>query len=644
MLLITIFVCVGLPLTAEAQELVVLDWQHQAQSIVSALSYIAVDYPAAVQNGLVRDIDEYDEQREFAATVQTLLKALPPRRQQDTLLEQAGILAELIGSQADSRVISDHCRQLATSVIDAYGLNIAPKSAPNISTAAMLYAKQCSACHGMTGVGDGPAGAILDPPPTNFLDVERARQRSLYDLYATISLGVRDTGMLSFAHLAETERWALAFYVAGLRDEATTIAQGQRLWQQGAVKEALPSTLANFTSRSPGELGDARAEIAAVISYLRHHPDVFENAVSNPIADTRENLQDALLTYSNNQPELALQHALSAYLEGYELIESLLGTLDSDLADGIERDMHILRTLIRVRASLATVSDATAALQARLDVAAGLISKRGSSPETLFVSALLILLREGLEAILVVASMALYLRRTGQSLSLRYLHCGWIAALVVGALTWLGIKSVIDMSGAQREIIEGAAAMLAAFVLLYVGIWMHRKGSAALWQSFLKDRLGRSLSKGALWGVAGLSFIAVFREILETAIFYETLWLQSAHAGPLIAGAAIAGLGLVTFGWLVFRAGTRLPLRQFFQWNGVLMFALAFVFAGKGVSALQEAGWLTATFVDLPTIDWLGLYPTMQSLGLQFAILTIGAMWTLLTSRQRPGNNTAQLS
>lgn len=448
--------------------------------------------------------------------------------------------------------------------------------------------------------------------------------------------------MTSFAHLAETERWALAFYVAGLRDDSATIARGKQLWEQGILQGALP-TLSSLTAVAPAELDDRGGEIAPTLAYLRHYPEVLDRRATNPIERTKRDLQGVLLAYGNNQPELALQLALTSYLEGFELVESLLATLDSDLATGIERNMQILRKLIRDRTSHETLSDTVAALQSQLDEAADLLGERGSSPATLFISALLILLREGLEAILIIASMSLFLRRTEQPNSLRYLHFGWIAALAIGALTWLGIKSVIDISGAQREVIEGAAAMLAAFVLLYVGIWMHRQGSAAHWQSFLSEQLGRSLSKGALWGVAGLSFIAVYREILETALFYETLWLQSAQAGPLIAGAATAGLGLITLGWLVFRVGTRLPLRQFFQWNGVLMFALAIIFSGKSVSALQEAGWLATTFVDLPRIDWLGIYPTTQSLGMQLVIFAIGAIWLFSNSRQRSDIRTAQL-
>ncbi|HNP64472.1 MAG TPA: cytochrome c/FTR1 family iron permease [Woeseiaceae bacterium] len=639
-----ILIMIGLaawPLSAAAQQASVIEWEHQAQSIVSALDYIAVDYPEAVRNGAVVNANEYAEQREFAATVQALLAALPPRSQRNILIEEAAELAELIEQRAAGEVINDRCRQLAARLVEVYGITTAPRTVPDLVTAASLFAEQCAGCHGLSGRGDGRAGAALDPSPTNFLDEERARQRSLYSLYSTISLGVQDTGMTSFSHLTEGERWALAFYVAGLRDDAATIADGKQFWDRGTLNEALP-TLASFTRQAPAQIEAGVGEAAAVLAYLRHHPEVFKPVRSNPIERTKRELQSALQAYGNNQPEAALQFSLTAYLEGYELIEASLGTLDNDLAIGIERDLQILRGLIRDQVSLETLSAATTAMEVRLDEAARLLDEQGSSPVTLFISALLILLREGLEAILIIAAMALYLRRTEQPSSLRYLHTGWIAALAVGALTWLSIRTVIDISGAQREVIEGAAALLAAIVLLYVGIWMHRQGRVAQWQSFLNERLGRSLSTGALWGVAGLSFIAVYREILETALFYETLWLQSANALPLISGAAVAALGLLALGWLVFRLGARLPLRQFFQVNGALMFALAIVFAGKGVGALQEAGWIAVTFVNLPRVDWLGLYPTAQSAGIQSVILVIGLTWLLSSPRQSSKSRIAQ--
>ncbi len=157
------------------------------------------------------------------------------------------------------------------------------------------------------------------------------------------------------------------------------------------------------------------------------------------------------------------------------------------------------------------------------------------------------------------------------------------------------------------------------------------------WQVFLNERLGKSLSTGTLWGIAALAFVAVYREILEMVLFYETLWLQSGTAMPIVLGASFAAIALFAAGWTMFRIGARLPLRRFFQANGFLMFALALTFAGKGVTALQEAGWIDVTFIGVPRVDWLGIYPTAQSIGTQLVVLCMGAFWlTFMTYRKPP--------
>jgi high-affinity iron transporter len=634
MILIIVVIFSGAFAVADSPPTANSDPQTSAQSIIGALDYVAIDYPEAVQAGAVINTAEYAEQREFLATVNELLLSLPPQPERQALLSQAQGLASLVDGYAPSDQVASGARRLTAALIEAYDVITAPIVAPVPASVAPLYAEQCAACHGASGRGDGLAGTALEPAPTDFHDTERARQRSVYGLYSTLTLGVVGTGMPSFSSLTEDQRWALAFYVAGLRDEPGVIAQGERLWNSGELREALP-TLASFTSRTPAVIDADRETISPVLAYLRHHPEALVTSSEDPIQRTINGLRDLVSAYNNDQAQTASQLALSAYLEGYELIEATLRTLDHDLAIGIERDMQVLRNMIRERVPADELASSAANLEVRLQEASALLSASGSSTATLFTSAFLILLREGLEAILLLAAMSLYLRRTEHTTAMRYLHLGWLGALTAGALTWIGIKTVISISGAQREVIEGTAAFLAAFVLLYVGIWLHRHSNAVHWQAFLNERLGKSLSTGTLWGIAALSFIAVYREILETVLFYETLWLQSGVAVPLVFGASLAALALVIIGWIVFRVGARLPLRRFFQANAVLMFALALIFVGKGVVALQEAGWIYVTFVSAPRIDWLGIYPTAQSIGAQLAIVCIGTISLAVLSRRK---------
>ena len=206
----------------------------------------------------------------------------------------------------------------------------------------------------------------------------------------------------------------------------------------------------------------------------------------------------------------------------------------------------------------------------------------------------MILLREGLEAVLVVAAILALLVRAGRRDALPAVHAGWIVALLLGAITWAVASYVVTISGATREVTEGVTALVATVVLIWVGFWMHDKSHAARWAAYLRSRLQGALGRRAAWGLAAVSFIAVYREVFETVLFYEALWLQTAPGArhALMGGLAAAAVALVLLSWLIVRGSLRLPLGIFFGATSIVLAALAVVLAGKGIKALQEAAIL----------------------------------------------------
>ena len=159
-------------------------------------------------------------------------------------------------------------------------------------------------------------------------------------------------------------------------------------------------------------------------------------------------------------------------------------------------------------------------------------------------------------------------------------------------------------------------ALLAAAMLIYVGFWLHSKAYAHAWSRFIKEQVGAALEKKTLWAMAGVSFLAVYRELFEIVLFYQALWAQAGADGrhALLGGIAAAAVLLAAIGWAIFKYSVRLPIGPFFAVMSVLLALMAVVFAGNGAAALQEAGVLGADPVEFVSVPALGVHPTLQTL------------------------------
>ncbi len=590
------------------------------EGMLQMLDYMAVDYGVAVQDGKVKNREEYLEMRDFAAGIATQASNLPQSPAREQLLAQARELATMVEDKADIVVLAELASRMRELVLTEFDVLPTPRRPPDFALGEKLYASNCASCHGANGDGNGPEAAKLNPPPIAFIDSERAKMRSIYGLYNTITLGVEGTAMSAFTKLSDDARWSLAFYVASL----------------GMPADVAPSSnkpelsLAQVTTMSPEEvsvkLGPQGKE---QLVWLRNHPEQFWFA--NPLDLASVKIDESLAAYRKGMREEAYQLAVSAYLDGFELAETALRNVEPDLLVQIEKEMTTFRKGLREGISIGEAERSMVKIDQLFAEARRAMDGVSLSGSTAFGSAFVILLREGLEAILVIAALAAFLIKTGRTDAMRYLHYGWIGALALGFFTWWAASHLWTFSGEAREMTEAVAALVAAGVLLYVGIWMHSKTNAVKWQQFIQQSVDRALNSTTLWSLAGLSFITVYREVFETILFYQTLWLQSSSSGTrmvVIGFVAAAGV-LALLGWLILRYSPRLPLRQFFKATGALVFVLALVFTGKGIAALQEAGKLDATLINIPKIELLGIYPNAEGVGMQALILAmlLGVLW-----------------
>lgn len=465
---------------------------RDAQTVWRLLDYIAVDYAGAVSDGRVSSEAEYAEMTEFAGQVETRLTALPENAGKAELLGRSRTLRTIIARKASPNEVAAQSRALASALLAAYPVPLAPTAPPDLARGAALYSQNCVSCHGATGDGHGPGSIGLKPPPIAFTDQTRARQRSLFGLYQVITQGLDGTAMASFDSLSDEDRWALAFYVGGFAYPTAEATQGERLWRDDASLRQRYPNLAAFVGTTPvaaaADMGDENAN--ALIAYLRRHPDAIASHPDGSLRLTRERLDASLKAYAAGDRNAAADLALSAYLDGFEPVEPVLAARDPELMTRIEQAMGALRAAISRSRPLAEVQAANQQLAGLFSEAEAALAPEKASSASSFLGAFGVLLREGLEALLIVVAMIAFLRKTERTEVLGFVHGGWASALAAGVATWFVATYFIGISGASRELTEGFGSLFAAIILVTVGIWMHGKSNAESWQRYIKESIG----------------------------------------------------------------------------------------------------------------------------------------------------------
>lgn len=588
-----------------------------APQALHLLDYIGADYPPTVEAGKVIDESEYREQIEFLGVLQSLVAELPQRPERAELIKGVDELSAAVSAHQDGATVARQARQLGAKLAVAYEVSQAPAITPDPTRGAPLYAQHCSVCHGTAGAGDGPASTGMTPPPANLRDATRLDRLSLYAIYNTLGLGVEGTDMPSFAdQLDDRQRWDLATYIAGFTADPAAAQSEQHF------------NLADLARQTPNEvLAASGPAAAATFRAQRAQPPQVKRGPSQLLDYTATTLDKSLAAFRNGDHEQAYDLSVAAYLEGFELVESSLDNVDANVRKDTEKALMAYRQSLQDGLPVEQVQQRLDVAKGKLTESAGLLGSDGLSWSLSYISGLLILLREGLEAILVLAAVLAFLRNTGQQSAVRSVNVGWGLALLAGLATWALAAYVIDVSGAQRELLEGCTALFASVMVLWLGVWMHDRRHAAAWQDYIKSSL---VGGGGRFGFAMLAFFSVYRELFEVILFYETLWLQAGPAGhnAVLAGGATALVLLVGLAWVILRGSAKLPLALFFGINAALLCALSVVFAGHGVKALQEAGIFGTRPVAFFDFDWLGIHADAYSLSAQaVAILAIVVLY-----------------
>ncbi len=481
-----------------------------------------------------------------------------------------------------------------------------------------------------------------NPPPANFNDPERMAGLSPFKVFNTASFGIDGTAMASFNALPEQQRWEVAFYVMSLRFSAETAKSGAAFVKSRQIPEELTqvATLATFSDEQLLEKLKSYAPQAShayeALAYLRR--GLLDNPTTDPLIVARMRLREAAQLYAGGAKEKAYQKAIEAYLDGFEIAEPALFAKDASFGRDLEGQFTRFRNAIKQGATSEEIQKQRLEIEAQLEQASQIMASTDAfSGYYTFLNSALIILREGLEAALILAAILAMLRVMGATQAIRYIHLGWILALVAGLLTWLAAETILTVSGQHRESLEGFISVFAAVALFYVGYWLHTRTEAKKWHSFIQEKVKDILSTKKILGLVGISFFAVYREAFEVVLFYQALWLQAeSNHGPILSGFAtgLAALALATFA--IFKLGLRIPLKYFFGATGTLLYIMAFIFAGNGIKELQAAGWIPSTPLGFSLqVPLLGIYPTLETVAAQGVMLFAFITTSFLMIRER---------
>ena len=590
--------------------------------LVHILDYIAADYPGAVEKGKVVSKEEYDEQKEFAAHVRKIGKENLKLQKLTVLQDELAQIETLILGKKDSKDIATLCRKAETRAIEATGLDVAPKSWPNIAKGKTRYEATCTQCHGVTGKGDGPSSTSLNPPPSNF---HASKMDSLppFQVFNTIRLGVNGTGMAGYPSFSDDEVWDLSFYVVSLRHEGKTKPMSVSV----TPGSQLPS-LKEVATLSDNDLRKRFAE--KTVAEIRLRTGDTETAQFDSLSLARSKLSDVLGAARKGDFDTAKRAAIDAYLEGIEPVETMLRAKDPLFVAELERKMALVRGTLHPGAEATTEGNIVDALKS-IDAAEKLLSEKNSSPTFVFFMTLGIVLREAFEAILIIIMFLGVIRSIGSKSAALAVHLGWISALGIGVIAWFSSQWVLSISGLGREMMEATISFLAVAILLYFGIWLHSHLEITKWKVFLSEVVKKAAGSRELLALGMASFMAVFREAFETVLFLRALLIESGSQYAYLVGLGVltAVSSSIVATAIVLKLSVRLPLRQLFSISSVLMLALSLVLLGKGIHSLQEAGVVSISPLGNSfRIDLLGVYPTYETwLGQILLLALITGFW-----------------
>lgn len=403
------------------------------------------------------------------------------------------------------------------------------------------------------------------------------------------------------------------------------------------------NALDNLALKAVNDLPQESYSIAPQTALAQSDTSEDESKDFTPIVQNiKDKMAKVLQLYESGKVDDAIDESGNIYFDEYEEsgMENIVGAKNTQLKLDTEASFNKISALMRAGASKEQIVAAQNKLFDQLTQSLELTKK--SSNWDLFLYAFIIILREGFEALIIVAAVIALLIKSGNSKHLNIVYSALGVAVVLSIATAYGLNYIFgsENAGQTREVMEGAVMLIAVVLLFYVGFWLLSNASSKKWSAYIQGQISNSLSSGdskMLWWTV---FLAVYREGAETVLFYLALLFdaKSPAATSMVAAGFVAGLAALIIVYIVIKKfSLKIAIKPFFIATSVIIFYMSVVFVGKGVMELVEGKVFVPTVIDgLPTITWIGFYPYVQSLvpqAVMIVLLIVGIL--ILKNKQK---------
>lgn len=638
-----IFICL-IALNQTMASTITQDQTKKIRTLINLLDYIGTDYHNAVKKGNVKNRNEYAEMNEFVDKSVGLYNEISKEitiSNNATIGNDLSKLKSLILKKASFELVLALSGQIKQEILKQNLIQISPDQWPDILNGKKLFAVNCVSCHGVKGAGNGVLAKTLNPKPANLLNDTTMSAISPFQIYNTARLGISGTSMPAFDMLTDKEVWDLAFYVNSLRYSnrlSITDDSLNSLVDKVSEKISLEDVATLPDNKLIKKNGLDIKTDSLYLAAIRLYKGAAIKNISISIAS--KYLDDVLEFYRMGELDKAGDKALFAYLDGIEPYEGQLNAINSDLKNQLESSLYRLREDIKSRKPISVINADISRAKNLINNAAVELSNQNFTFWFAFLFAASIILREGIEAFLIIITILGVLKSVNAKKAVSWIHGGWVTALIIGIASMFFINIVVSLGSQNRELMEGLGSLIAVILLLYIGFWLHSKTEIKKWKEFVENKILRLVNGKNMFGLFFISFIVVFREAFESAIFLSAvnLEVEQGSKSGLYIGAASSLIVVLVLAWLAIKFTAKLPIRKLFKYSALTMAVLAIVLVGKGMHALQESGYSSITHISLPIkASLLGVYPTIETFIAQLivTIFTI-ILWNYSKKMSRP--------